>query len=1565
MDIAGVQYIIDASGAEAGAKRGISAIEQLEKRTDQFLQRVLALQKQLAAALKFPGIGGGGSGTSPTSTGPAISAAERLAKAQQKAADEAFKHAQALARLQRTQGDTAASIRTLESALNRGGVSLSRFAAGQAQLNRLQASQQITRYASTIREAGESIQQAGFSLLFFSTALIGLGTASVKSAFAIDRNVNVLRALTGSSENAEKRLAELIATSQKTPGLTTALASTLDAQLRVANVTEQTINKVLPAIGRLNAVASLQDPQRFAQNLVQLVTQNFERIDLKELIGQSPLAGELIKQIFNVDSPINGEAIREAAQKMGLTSVEAFFGAFADAAAKNTKLANIGESLETQFQKLTDRVSVALRPLGTAILTALGPLVERGVIILEKIGKAFADLPTGLQQTIIVFTALTAAIGPAVIALGAFLQTAGAIGNIVTVFGALAGAGGALAGIGAVLAPLLPIVIALVAALGVAAIAWATYESAADRAAKVTVESVTAQAKQIDNLRELQKEAKSIVDSQAANVDSHTQLQSVLSKLDPDTRAYIGTIRDEKLAAVELNRVLAEQIQLRQQNLSRGFGDVGDAFGELASKASAAREQLSNLQKLSRELAASGGKNQGITFDPEQGGIFGESQLRRAEEFGAAIRRVEGEIRNLESAQSSLGKTVDAYLQTQNLSIDAFAQQQRAFGLTEDKVNALVSAYEAFKQAQVSARVAALDTANAVTTQAQSIDILSAAIDRLNKNVAGGEVDKVVKRIAATAKNTAEAKAKLRQELALNDDFFFAVQEENRTKANEAALKGDSTFFKAPKKASARGIENAARQDRGAEEAFQKARSKALLDIEEGRIREVLKIEKDSFDQRITKAESYYRTVEENELRLNDVARKRIDAEIAIARNRLAGAKAGTPEARREEAEILELQTRRRLIESERPDILRKTAAELRKLNEEAKNEALSKSLEENFRKTQKATEGLEQIRKLQRDKPQTDLRAEEIRLQGEFASGLIREQELTDGLILLRRQYRDAVIASLEAARAEAEARGEFDQAAQIEEQIKQQKFLGAELTRNEKLQKRFAEQGVIEYARLNEGVEDLLAEQKSLTEIFQDFRTNQVADAFGLIEKGVDKLTERLGVLGDAVGQLLKDLLKLAATSIFKQLFGIGSAPGQSPAFAGAPAGGGGGFNIGSLFGFGGGGNNNFLTGGFAGGNPAQQAIGGGSFGSGGNSPLGGLLRRIPGIGKLFGGAGSAAGAVGTVTREQAGLAGFGLDPTTTLGKAAGATQSSVAGGGFSSLLGGLGAGGLLAGGGFLGSLAGRGSPLGGLLGGIGGSLLGGVAGASGLFGGSIAGALPALFSNPITAIAGAALLGAAAIIGFFKNRPFNKFKKEVQKEFALKVSGDQQGKAVYEQIKEIGESTFGKGQFGKKIVDTIRMDEPKRLLAAYGELTGQLDNPLVKKFKNTRELTDINDPRNRFVRAATGAPAFAGTPLIVGDAGKPEVFVPRQNGYVFPSVSSASGSLGGGVPPQLFQVLLAAFAANTEALARLQSVPPGHVVQQGLRDNPEAATNAVATSFTRQTDGSRLIRDRVNTR
>ncbi|HEX7313303.1 MAG TPA: hypothetical protein VF297_05255 [Pyrinomonadaceae bacterium] len=437
---------------------------------------------------------------------------------------------------------------------------------------RVQTAQQLNQIrntaARTLGQMGSQFESAGRRMsVGLTLPLIALGAAAVKSAKDIDSQVNTLRALTGSAEAAEKRYAQLVATAQKTPGLTTNLGLTLDAQLRAAKVTEETIDRILPAIGRLNAIKPIEDPQRFADNLRQIIQLNFPVKDLRELVRASPIAGQVLTELFNVDSPTNAEAIRAAAKRMGIRTTDEFFAAFADAAARNKGLQNVTDSIGTAFAKMADRVEVSLRPLGLAIIDAFKPILDFALPMLESLGKTFNALPTPVKTVIVVIGGLAASIGPVLLLAGSLISTVASlrtafvtlntagliptIANMRLASQAVQGAGTAAAvsaggwlGLGAA-------ILAAVAAAGALGFAWARLTGAGTQA-----EGVMARLTRVFYplvgvagtlgflLGEGTAKTKDLSASQAAAV--------------PPVRTFTDTIEEEAESLKQLRRALAE-----------------------------------------------------------------------------------------------------------------------------------------------------------------------------------------------------------------------------------------------------------------------------------------------------------------------------------------------------------------------------------------------------------------------------------------------------------------------------------------------------------------------------------------------------------------------------------------------------------------------------------------------------------------------------------------------------------------------------------------------------------------------------------------------------------------------------------------------------------------------------------------------------------------------------------------------------------------------------------------------------------------------------------------------
>lgn len=1503
-DIATLSLELDTTGLARGARQVDSILTGIERRFDQTLRRIQQINKTINTAFNFAG----GNAKAAQAFGQTQAQFQQhQAKLQQIAAQGAQRQqaiaAQAAARLQQIQAQSAAQQQTIAARLQ---AQQQAAALRAARSVRPQATgiNRLLNQSSLVRESGESLGNAGVGLTLLTDKFIALGRAAVRSAFDIDKNVSTLKAFLGSTAAAESRLTQLVNLSQKTPGLTSSLASTLDAQLRTTNVKQGTIDRILPAIGRLNAVSPLGDPQKFAQNLQQLVTQGFERADLKELVGQSPIAGQIIAELFNVDSPTNGKAIREAAKKLGIKTTDDFFAAFAEAASKNRALAGVTESLETRFQKLSDRISIAIRPLGLAIVKAFEPIVEKAIPFIEKLSKAFNELPEGTKTAIVAFTALTAVIGPALIALGALVQSLGAVGGLLKAGLALGGASGA-AGAGAALGGIATALGVITVAVAGLYVAWRTNWAG--------IRDITS-----DVGREV--------------IGIFGEMRDFWAEIAPDFKAIIGP----SLSAV------ADLFRFYSGTIGAVWRNLWD-FIKIT-----VREALDVLKPVvSGTLALLRGDFE--QWGRESNKIWKEAWdfvlLLPANVFNTLLKVVEDGLTNL--------LTTSGFAKNIGLDIGKNLGQGIVDGFIE---------IAASKSTAIAIR-GFLETIRGNNSQRD------AARQAQREASAGRGLDG--EEITST-------------QLAQNVAFL------NQPKAPKVPGLGIGSGRGSGSSARSR-AESEARSIRAAEEELAKAKAAAIETIQTRSLQSQLKAEEDNFEKRIIGAEAFFEARKKIELELLSLTERRIKAEAAASSKRLLATKDGSPEELRELAQLVGLQSQLRIVEVERTDKVKDLNAELEKnlkLERERRAETLRTVAGSVGEGLSKVGEQIQGIQRAQLEKPSVELRKEEIRLQGLANAGLIREGELQDALTLARRAARSELIHSLEVEKESLDAgqdAGRFSRIQQIEEEILAMQSLGSELTRAEALQRRFAEQGILDYDRLNDGLLDLLASQKGVTEIFSDFRANTVADGFGLIETGIDKLTKRLGILGDAFGQLLKDLAKLAVSKILQKLLGIGGGQSSSFGIGGAGAarstsplsglgslitGGGGNAS-------GGGGIGGLLTGGFAGGNPAQAAIGGGSGGgggvlgsifsggqgSGGGSPLGGLLSKIPGVGKLFGSGGggqSLIGGIGTnIGSLPGGIQGVGSLPLT--GPGAGglsASGSPIGGAGALGSFGGLAAGGLIAGGGLLGSLAGGKSQVGQLLGGVGGSLLGGSAAAA-LFNPAL---LPALFSNPITAIIGGALIGGALLFRFLGGREQRKFRKTVESEYALKVDGKEKGTELYKAIKGLGEEKFGKGKFGKNMVETIRLSKAQEALAAYGEATGQENNPLVRKFRDRKELTNPFDSRNEFIKRANGGDVRANQPYIVGDGGRSEVFVPSTSGQIYPSIaefmreivrpqSAQPTQSGGGWTGEAKETLRAMMAVNVrlvEALNRFESLPPEEVVRVAARRDPDTIAHANLTSI-----------------
>lgn len=328
------------------------------------------------------------------------------------------------------------------------------------------------------KQVGDALSTIGTKLsVGLTLPLAGLGAAAVKSALELDKLRTTMVALTGSTEKANAKIAELRKLAEKSPGVTTSFAVDLFNQLKALNtIAEPTINKVIQSVGRLNAVFTIDSPKQFARNLTQIFSGGFERDQIKEALQQVPIFEQILESAFGTKDPDKLRKLKDA----GKLTIEGFLGGLSDAVNRDPRFANITDTIAGKLAKGRENIINALAPVGTRIIEIVLPVLEQLTPKILGLLDAFAKLSPEMQQLIIVVGGLALALGPVLGILGnmlTLLTQIRALGGISAIFGAL-GSGGIVAGIAAIN----PVVLALTAAVTAGAIAWTIYGRKVDDA---------------------------------------------------------------------------------------------------------------------------------------------------------------------------------------------------------------------------------------------------------------------------------------------------------------------------------------------------------------------------------------------------------------------------------------------------------------------------------------------------------------------------------------------------------------------------------------------------------------------------------------------------------------------------------------------------------------------------------------------------------------------------------------------------------------------------------------------------------------------------------------------------------------------------------------------------------------------------------------------------------------------------------------------------------------------------------------------------------------------------
>ena len=331
-----------------------------------------------------------------------------------------------------------------------------------------QTSETVKKSTSEISSAFSEL--GGLMTVGVTAPLVAAGAAAVKAALDFDKTRNQLIALTGSASEANRvidRLRKLVA---ETPGLTQSFAQEAFNQLKaIGTIGEETILQITKALGTLTLNVGLPDPQQFTRNIVQIFNQGFERADIKEALGQVPFFEELLVSVFGTKDPAKLKQLKESGQ----LTLETFLSGFG--VAVEARFPTAVETFTSRFQKAIDRLTIAITPLGTRIIEAVLPPLEKLINVVVRVLDAFNRLSPGTQEFIVKMGLVAAAIGPTILGLTKLFEALSRLGPIIGIgaSGGLVGALGRLGGAFSTLAASHPIMAAAI--LGVGALALAFY----------------------------------------------------------------------------------------------------------------------------------------------------------------------------------------------------------------------------------------------------------------------------------------------------------------------------------------------------------------------------------------------------------------------------------------------------------------------------------------------------------------------------------------------------------------------------------------------------------------------------------------------------------------------------------------------------------------------------------------------------------------------------------------------------------------------------------------------------------------------------------------------------------------------------------------------------------------------------------------------------------------------------------------------------------------------------------------------------------------------------------
>lgn len=345
-----------------------------------------------------------------------------------------------------------------------------------------------------------------------------------------------------------------------------------------------------------------------------------------------------------------------------------------------------------------------------------------------------------------------------------------------------------------------------VAAIGLLIYAWRSYESAAERANKLTKEQVAAQTSALAENKSLAAEVKAVAAAQEGSADRHERLNAVLGQLDPMTQAYIKSLQGETEQVKALAGVIGDTLRVKQIELESTLRTTAKAILEQSASfdnyTSAVKNSEEIIQRANRALAQGNS-----TFELEAGVTANatamiERHSQRVISLSAKKEELNKQIAdNIEknlTATKALGLNRDGLENFYKTTLSA-SDQQRLFSLTIDRTT----------QAAEQNAAATNKTTDAINQQANAVFNLRSELQKL-AGTSQEKIDKavfdIVKEATKSAQTAGEAKriaqGMAREALKQKPELQDAVRE---TEAIRGAQKGAEEVFSPTQKSGGSG----------------------------------------------------------------------------------------------------------------------------------------------------------------------------------------------------------------------------------------------------------------------------------------------------------------------------------------------------------------------------------------------------------------------------------------------------------------------------------------------------------------------------------------------------------------------------------------------------------------------------------------------------------------------------------------------------------------------------------------------------------------------------------------